>query len=225
MQNNETNTSSFFGSALSVFSVIAQEENSTVAPLEEVQWTPETTDKVVINYFVSKRTTNLESYLKDKEEILNASFFINTPIIKSGMILSQLTLYDVNATNILSTQINYDPLLLSMTQYIDRKDMVVANSITQHNSVLIETNALLGNDIVYDWINYTTTVGVDYFYSLITDEERTYNIPMKNNQMLYDIELLQPSHSKFIKYVRPFREPIVTVEDENVSLPLEDIQE
>ena len=77
--------------------------------------------------------------------------------------MSQLTLYDANATNILSTQINYDPLLFSMTQYKDRKTMIIANSITSQNNVFIETNSLLGNDIVYDWINYTTTIGVDYF--------------------------------------------------------------
>lgn len=213
----EDNSSSFFGEALSVFSMMGSEEATTP---EETVDEEEQIDKQVITYFVSKRTTNLESYLKDKEDILHASFFLNTPIIKSGMIMSQLTLYDTNATNILSTQINYDPLLLSMTQYIDRKDMVVANSITQHNSVLIETNALLGNDIVYDWINYTTTVGIDYFYSLITDEERIYNVEMKNNQMIYDIELLQPSHSKFINYVRPFREPVVNVDDENTTTAL-----
>lgn len=163
-------------------------------------------DKKVINYFISRRTTNLEPYLKENEKIVHGSFVINTPIIKSGMIMSQLTLYDTNATNILSTQINYNPLLLSMTQYIDRKDMIVANSITQKNSVLIETNSLLGNDIVYDWINYTTTIGADYFYSLITDEDRIYTAKMQDNQMVYDIELLQPSHSKFVKYVRPNRD-------------------
>jgi len=202
----ETNSSSssFFGDSISAFSLGDKEEI-----VEEVQ----ETEKNAISYFVSKRTTNLEYYLKEKEEVVYASFFINTPIIKSAMIMSQLTLYDTNATNVLSTQINYDPLLLSMTQYNDRKDMVVANSITEHNNVLIETNALLGNDIVYDWINYTTTIGVDYFYSLITDEERTYKTKLQDNQMIYDIELLQPSHSKFKKYVRPFREPRIQ-EDE-----------
>ncbi|MDF1883639.1 hypothetical protein JHD49_06780 [Sulfurimonas sp. SAG-AH-194-C21] len=188
----------------SFFDMFSQDDTQEV--VEEVMLEEEI-EKSAINYFVSKRTTNLEYYLKDKEEVVNASFFINTPIIKSAMIMSQLTLYDTNATNVLSTQINYDPLLLSMTQYSDRKDMVVANSITEHNNVLIETNALLGNDIVYDWINYSTTIGVDYFYALITDEERTYKTKLENNQMIYDIELLQPSHSKFRKYVRPFREP------------------
>ena len=157
-------------------------------------------DKKVFNYFISKRTTNLERYLKKNEDIVNASFFVNTPIIKTGMILSQLTLYDTNATNILSTQINYDPLLLSMTQYNDRKNMIVANSITKDNNVLIETNSLLGNDIVYDWINYTTTVGIDYFYSQITGKAREYNINISDNQMVYDIELLRPGISRFFPY-------------------------
>jgi len=174
---------------------------------EKAQKTPVTPTRIynknnkVIKYFLPRRTTNLERYLKENEKIVEGSFVINTPIVKSGMIMSQLTLYDVNATNVLSTQINYDPLLLSMTQYTDRKDMIVANSITQQNNVLVETNALIGNDIVYDWINYTTTIGVDYFFSMLTNEDREYQVPLQGNQMLYDIELLQPSLSRFIKYI------------------------
>jgi len=155
--------------------------------------------KRVIKFSIPKRTTNIKRQLKRKS-IQNGSFFINTPIIKSGMILSQLTLYDVNLTNILSTQVNYDPLLLSMTQYADRKKMIIANSITEENNVLIETNLLLGNDIVYDWINYTTTIGIDYFFHLLTNEEREYNIEILDNQMIYPIELIKPSVSKFLPY-------------------------
>ncbi len=157
----------------------------------------------VLKYFISRKTTNLERYLKENKYIENGSFFLNTPVIKSGMIMSQLTLYDTNATNILSTQINYNPLLLSMTQYTDRKKMIVANSIIKNNSITVETNSLLGNDIVYDWINYTTTVGIDYFYSQITGEKRDYNINIVDNQMIYDIELLHPGRSKFLPYKPP----------------------
>ncbi len=156
--------------------------------------------KKVIKYFISRRTTNLERYLKENKKIDNASFFINTPVIKSGMILSQLTLYDTNATNVLSTQINYDPLILSMTQYSDREHMIVANSIIEQNNFVIETNSLLGNDVVYDWINYATTVGMDYFYSQITGEMREYKIPLVNNQMVYKIELVKPGYSRFLPY-------------------------
>jgi len=157
-------------------------------------------EKKIIKFSIPKRTTNLKRQLKNRKSIQNGSFFINTPIIKSGMILSQLTLYDVNSTNILSTQVNYDPLILSMTQYTDRKKMLIANSITEANSVLIETNLLLGNDIVYDWINYTTTVGVDYFFHLLTNEDREYTVELSDNQMLYPIEIIRPSLSKFIPY-------------------------
>ncbi|MDT8337939.1 MAG: hypothetical protein RQ763_01935 [Sulfurimonas sp.] len=154
----------------------------------------------VIKFSIPQQTTNLEKQLKENEKINEASFFVNTPIIKSGMIISQLTLYDTNTTNILSTQTNYNPLLLSMTQYQDRKDMIIANSITQNKDVLIETNSLLGNDIVYDWINYTTTVGIDYFAHLISGEVREYDIQSVDNQMIYPINLLQPSFSRFIPY-------------------------
>lgn len=200
IEENDLNSSSFFDAALSIFSSDESERLREQELLQDEK--QEIEDKDVVTFYVSRRTTNLEYYLKENENIIDGSFMINTPIIKTGMVMSQLTLYDTNATNVLSTQINYNPLLLSMTQYVDRKDMIVANSLTQHNNVLIETNALLGNDITYDWINYTTTVGVDYFYGLITDDERTYTTKMKDNQMIYDVELLQPSRSKFIKYVR-----------------------
>lgn len=173
----------------------SQDRNSTA--LSTIQTTEKPT---IIKFSIPQQTTNLEKQLKENEEINAASFFVNTPIIKSGMIISQLTLYDTNATNILSTQTNYNPLLLSMTQYHDRKDMIIANSITQNKDVLIETNSLLGNDIVYDWINYTTTVGIDYFAHLISGEAREYDIQNVDNQMVYPINLLQPSFSRFIPY-------------------------
>lgn len=160
----------------------------------------------VIKFSIPKWTTNLEKQLFENEKITNGSIFINTPIVKSSMIMSQLTMYDVNATNVLSTQINYDPLILSLTQYVDRYKMIIANSITKNNSIFIETNSLLGNDIVYDWINYTTTVGIDFFFTKITNQDRQYKIDMQNNQMIYPIELLQPSKTRFIKYISAFEE-------------------
>jgi len=194
----ETNSSSFFGNTFNLFG----SEESEEPVLTEQDNNEIVEEKKVLKYFISRRTTNLENYLDENEDIIEGSFFINTPIIKSGMVMSQLTLYDANATNVLSTQINYDPLILSMTQYIDRKEMVIANSITEHNNVLIETNTLLSNDIVYDWINYTTTVGIDYFYSILTGEDRVYFTKIQDHQMIYDVELLQPSRSKFVKYIR-----------------------
>ena len=175
-------------------------------------------DKEAIKYSISRGMTNLEEYLKENEDINGSTCIINTPIVKTSMVMSQLTLYDTNATNILSTQINYDPLILSMTQYVDREKMVIANSITEHNNVLIETNAILSNDIEYDWINYTTTVAVDYFFHLITNEDREYDIETVDNQMVYPIELLKPSISRFMKYTP------MPKEQEKEELSLEETQ-
>lgn len=151
-------------------------------------------------YVIAQQTANLDKEIKNNPRLQGSSVFLNTPVVKSGMVMSQLTLFDAKVTNILSAQANYNPLLLSMTQYRDRKDMIIANSITQNNDALIETNSVLENDIVYDWINYTTTIGVDYFASIISGDKRTYDIQIQGNQMIYPIVLFKPEASRFIQY-------------------------
>ena len=190
-----TSTLVLFSDESEISKKLASYESEKFKEREYASFTDD--DKNVIEYSIPSRTTNLKNYLEDNEDIQKASFFINTPIIKTGMIMSQLTLYDANATNIMSTQVNYDQLLLSMTQYNDRKNMIIANSITKQNTLLIETNSLLGNDIIYDWINYTTTIGVDYFFNQITREGREYDIDVEDNQMIYKIELLRPGIYRF----------------------------
>ncbi len=157
-------------------------------------------ERKVFTYSIDKSSTNLKEQLSEKKDIQHGSFLTNTPVVKTGMIMSQLTLYDVNETNVLSTQINYDPLILSMTQFQDRENMIIANSISKNNNIIIETNSLLSNDIVYDWINYATTVGIDYFFNLITNVEREYPLEMLNNQIIYPITLVKPSYARFTTY-------------------------
>jgi len=156
-------------------------------------------NKRIYSYGIDSKTSNLKPQLYENKKIDFASFFLNTPIVKSGMIMSQLTLYDLNITNILSTQINYDPLIFSITQARDRKNMIIANSINIENSVLIEANNLLNNDISYDWINYATTVGIDYFYFLSSDNRREYPLEIREAQVEYPITLVEPRYSKFLR--------------------------
>lgn len=165
--------------------------------------------KELVSFKIKRHDSNLKKELKGNRKIQRSSVFLNTPIVKSAMIMSQLTLYDANVTNILSTQINYDPILLSMTQYDDRRTMIIANSIGLNNKVIIEANSLLENDINYDWINYATTIGVDYFHHKITTADREYPQEMIENQIEYDITLLKPTFSRFVKYVTP--------EDKNIN--------
>lgn len=176
-------------------------ETSRKALFEELEkeYDPELepTKKRVIAYGIDRKTTNLQWHFKDNKKIQFGTFFLDTPVIKSTMIVSQLTTYDTNATNILSTQINYDPLILSMTQKKDRDNMYIANSINISNNTLVEANSLLSNDIVYDWINYASTVGADYFFHAITNTERTYKLPMVDNQVRYPVSIVTPAGTRF----------------------------
>lgn len=169
--------------------------------------------KRVIAYAIDRKSSNLKWHLENNKKIQFGSFFLNTPVVKSTMILSQFTSYDTNTTNILSTQINYDPLMFSMTQAKDRKRMYIANSININNDTLIQANKLLSNDIVYDWINYTTTVGIDLFYHLITHEERYYPLPLKENQILYPVSIVQPVGTRFTI----IEEGNITINDLNIT--------
>ena len=149
--------------------------------------------------FSIDKSSNLKKQLKNSR-LNNASFLTNTPVAKTGIIISQITLYKINESNILSTQINYDPLILSLTQYDDRKNMIIANSISKENNAITDVNFMLGNDITYDWINYATTVGADYFFNRITNEAREYPLTVSGNQVIYPINLVQPSFSNFVNY-------------------------
>ncbi len=177
-------------------SIVNYEVNETNSSLD----TNITKEKLCISFPVQRRTTNLSKYLKDNDKIQDGSFFLNTPIVKSGMVMTQLTLFDINVTNILSTQINYDPLLLNMTQYQDRDHMIIANSIAQNNNILIEANAMLNNDIVYDWINYASTIGVDLFFHIITNSPREYKLKLEENQIKYPVSLVVPSYARFTAF-------------------------
>ena len=164
---------------------------------EEYDEQLEPTKRKVIAYGIDRKTTNLKWNLENNNKIQFGSFMLNTPVIKSTMIVSQLTTYDTNTTNILSTQINYDPLMFSMTQQKDRDNMYIANSVNINNNTLIEANSLLSNDIVYDWINYASTIGADYFYHAITHSLRTYQLPMIDKQIFYPVSIVKPSGSRF----------------------------
>lgn len=142
---------------------------------------------------ISRNKSNLEHYLKRNDLLQNGSIFLNTSTVRSGIVMSQLTLFDIEPAAILSTQINYDPLLLSITQSKDRQNMYIANSLENDNSVLIEANTILDNDIVYDRINYATMIGVDYFLSQVSRDSREYREEIISNQVIYPITIYTPT--------------------------------
>jgi len=143
--------------------------------------------------------SNLKRFFYKNKDLNSSTIFLNTSIVKSSLIVSQLTLYDLKPPQILSTQINYNPLIFNLTQLSDRENLIIANSIDRSFGYIEEINSLLNNDIRYNWINYSVTIGIDYYYSQRSKENRLFNEEIIDNQVKYNIFLEKALLGEFVK--------------------------
>jgi SRSO17 transposase len=144
---------------------------------------------------INNNTNNYKNIALNRN-LKNATVFLNTSIIQTSILLSQLRAHEASPYIMLSTQLNYNPLIVSLTQYEDRKEFLVANSIESVASKLEEISALLDADIVYNWVNYSMLIGVDYLLgnALITPNE------VINNQVRYHIYIYKNTPYGFKMY-------------------------
>ena len=64
---------------------------------------------------------------KGNSSLNNTSLYLNTQLVTASLIASQLRANDIRPYALLSTQVNYNPLLLTLTQYEDRdNDLALA---------------------------------------------------------------------------------------------------
>ncbi|NPA11711.1 MAG: hypothetical protein GXO62_05670 [Epsilonproteobacteria bacterium] len=125
----------------------------------------------------------------------NAYVFFNTSAPKTAQILSRMTYLGIKPMLKLSTQINYDPLILDITQSQDTKRLFIANSII-NPPLLIEDYALLINsDIKYNWLNYAGAVFANKIYNTQNGEDLYYmndfHLYIFDNQINYGVKLYQ----------------------------------
>lgn len=153
--------------------------------------------KKVMSYPVDLKGDNIVTHLSKPAPFNKSSIIVHIPVVKSALLTAHLTFTGVKEKNILSTQINVDPTLLTLTQYQDRKNMILANSLIEFPSAIYETNALMNNDITVDWILYATSVGADYLISQLTHTERDYTMRLINSQVIYPVELLRAKEFGF----------------------------
>lgn len=112
---------------------------------------------------ISKNENNFKGIVTGSG-LSNSTLFLNTDIVKTSMILSQLRSYDIYPKVVLSTQLNYDPLLMTLTQNQDREKLIVANSIDVVDKELRDEISTSGGNIQYEWVDYSTLVGINYLY-------------------------------------------------------------
>lgn len=133
------------------------------------------------------------------ELLVDSTLFLNTSIIKTSILLSQLTVQESSPYLILSTQLNFTPLIVSLTQYPDRKSFLIANSIEKTTPVLEELVNLLDGDVVYNWVNYSSLIGIDYLYNNKISSDVIVN-RVVDNQVQYNTTLYKNTPFGFKKY-------------------------
>ena len=134
-----------------------------------------------------------ERLLRPKSALDGSSVFLNTPLVKSAIVSSQLRANELVAYALLSTQIGYNPTIFSLTQPEDRENFYIANSISNKDAALSYLNEMLGQSVDYNWVAYATSVGFDYFYTTKMNEgaKSLFSEKMQDNQIIYETKLVQ----------------------------------
>ena len=154
--------------------------------------------EIVTNKDAANFSSNLS---KRRSSIANGNIFLNTRIIISGLLLSQIGLLKNMPNKIFSTQVNYNPAILSLLRGINTRNLVIANSIGRADSKLIEYGGLLSSDIKYDWVNYSTALGTDFFLSKMKDDIRRYfSEDIDDSQVAYKTQLYGINNGAFVRY-------------------------
>ncbi len=157
-------------------------------------------DFVIGNSNLRKEISNDEKNFKNivnDSRLRNSSLFLNTDLVKSSLILSQMTVYEINPNTILATQILFDPMLMVLTQERDRQNLVIANSIGAVDSKLKDEIATMGGNITFEWVDYSTLVGTNYLFS--NGNSSLISTKIENNQAVYTPRLFKSTDIGFLE--------------------------
>ena len=129
------------------------------------------------------------------EDLNDSYIFLNTSPQKTVQILSDLYYKNINPKLILSTQINYSPILIALTQKEALNKLIVANSIINPPLELLDINRLLSSDIKFNWLNYSASVLCNDIYNKFSGGDQyfmnDFSLYMFNNQINFKTKLYQ----------------------------------
>ena len=165
-------------------------------------------DNNIISYILNGKYPNYKKFIETHPLLNDSSIILNLSVVKSSIFLSQLRANDdLNISQILTTQNNYTPLLFVLSQKKDTENLIVASGIKKINNKLYNMNKLIGNDIIYDWVNYSTILGLEYFQT--KNKFLFENIQIIENQVDYSVDLFITKNNSFISYVKEQNDTIV----------------
>ena len=134
---------------------------------------------------------NPKYLLKNNYNFQNASIFFNTPLVTTASIISSFGSYKIKPFGLFSTQVNYSPLLFNMIQKKDRQNFYIANSIGYVSSKLNDIDQNLGVKLKYNWVAYSSSIGIDKIYSRFYDSEPIFLEDMVNHEIRYKTKVVK----------------------------------
>jgi len=173
------------------------ETNSTIA-INDTTLTSKNLFSIEKRFFrvISYKYNNI--YFKD---LNNSYILLNTSPQKSAQVLSNIYYQNIEPNLILSTQINYTPLLFALTQKESLKKLIIANSLINIPKELIEINMLLNSDIKFNWLNYSSSILCNKIYNTLSDGDiylmNDFLIYIFDNQINYKTNLYQIFNNAF----------------------------
>ncbi|WP_143000231.1 MULTISPECIES: hypothetical protein [unclassified Helicobacter] len=129
----------------------------------------------------------------------NNVLMLNTAASKTGLILSQLEYAENPPKIFLSTQINFNPVILQLASPKSRENLFVVSSIDATNQSLIEYAMLLNSDLRYDWVSYATSVGTEFgLWMSDRSTKRYFKESIKDRQVEYQNQLYTTKGANFV---------------------------
>ncbi len=157
-------------------------------------------ENLVENTILTKKIKKERNYFKwivNDERLNNSTLMLNTSLVKTALILSQLRAYEIEPSIILSTQLSFKPKLISLTQPKDRQKIVFASSIERVDDRLQDILNTYDVNINYDWVAYSVLVGVDYFYE--GTQNSVIKTKIEDNIVVYEPKLYKTTGFGFSK--------------------------
>lgn len=148
----------------------------------------------------SKKSTNFAPVIaKYRKDIKKSIVVLNTSVIKSGLIIPQMGNAKAMPYAFFSTQINYNPSLLTLMPKEDAKKLFVVSAISPIHTRLLLFNEILSADLQYDWVNYATALSIDIFLNQGNKANiRFFTEDLQGNQVLYNNRFYGVKDSHFI---------------------------
>jgi len=205
---NVTNSNFYFGginyeSQIKKLGSLIEDTNYTIAINDDTL----TSQKL---FSIENKTFNAIPYNYQNinfNDLNNTYVFLNTSPQKSAQILSNIYYQNVEPNLILSTQINYTPLLIALTQTEALNKLIIANSIINPPKELADINMLLNSDIKFNWLNYASDILCNKIYNDYSKGDiyfmNDFLVYIFNNQINYNTELYQIIFKGFKKILIP----------------------